>query len=146
MLDLKEHIGAELGDAVNSCDVEFGELTVNARRAALKDVITFLKSDGQCKFETLIDLCGVDYPARERRFDVVYHLLSMAHNQRIRVKITTDETEPVRSIVELFPCANWFEREAFDMYGIIFDQHPATGSSRKTFSFFSQVRSRFGHP
>ncbi len=124
MQDLKDHIEAQLGDAVNSIDIVFGEMTVNARRAALKDVITFLKNDSMCKFEGLIDLCGADYPARERRFDVVYHMLSMAHNHRIRVKITTDETEPVRSIAEIFPNADWYEREAFDMYGIIFDQHP----------------------
>jgi len=122
--DLIDHIKSRLGDAVNSVDVAFDEVTVNARRAALKDVITFLKSDAMCKFESLIDICGSDYPARERRFDVVYHMLSMAHNHRIRVKITTDEQEPVRSIAEIFPNADWYEREAFDMYGIIFDQHP----------------------
>lgn len=124
MSELKSHIETELGDAVNSIDVEFGEMTINARRAAIKDVITFLKNDAKCKFDSLIDLCGVDYPARERRFDVVYHLLSMGHNHRIRVKITTDEVEPVRSLAEIFPNADWYEREAFDMYGIIFDQHP----------------------
>ncbi len=124
MLELKSHIETELGDAVNSIDVEYGEMTVNARRAAVKQVISFLKSDAKCKFETLIDLAGVDYPARERRFDVVYHMLSMAHNTRIRVKVSTDEVEPVRSIAEMFPNADWYEREAFDMYGIIFDQHP----------------------
>jgi len=124
VIDLKDHIEAELGDAVNSIVWEFDEMTVNARRASLKQVITFLKSDGQCKFDSLIDICGVDYPARERRFDVVYHMLSMAHNHRIRVKVTTDEVEPVRSIAEIFPNADWYEREAFDMYGIIFDQHP----------------------
>ena len=124
MTELIDHIKAELGDAVNSIEVEYYEVTVNARRAAIKQVITFLKNDAQCKFESLIDICGVDYPARERRFDVVYHLLSMAHNNRIRVKITTDEEEPVRSMAEIFPNADWYEREAFDMYGIIFDQHP----------------------
>ncbi len=124
MIELKEHIETELGDAVNSIDFEMDEMTVNARRAAVKQVITFLKTDAQCKFESLIDIAGVDYPARERRFEVVYHLLSMAHNQRIRVKVTTDEDEPVRSMAEIFPNADWYEREAFDMYGIIFDQHP----------------------
>jgi len=124
VIEIKEHIEAELGDAVNSIDFAMDEMTVNARRAAVKEVITFLKNDAQCKFDSLIDICGVDYPARERRFDVVYHLLSMAHNQRIRVKVTTDEEEPVRSMAELFPNADWYEREAFDMYGIVFDQHP----------------------
>ncbi len=124
MIELKEHIEAELGDAVNSIEFYMDEMTINARRAAVKQVITFLKSDAQCKFDSLIDLCGVDYPARERRFDVVYHLLSMAHNQRVRVKVTTDENEPIRSMAEIFPNADWYEREAFDMYGIVFDQHP----------------------
>jgi len=124
VLELKEHIQAELGDAVNSIDYSRDEMTVNARRAAVMQVITFLKTDPQCKFESLIDIAGVDYPARERRFEVVYHLLSMAHNHRIRVKVTTDEEEPVRSLSELFPNADWYEREAFDMYGIAFDQHP----------------------
>lgn len=124
MEDLKDHIIAKLGDAVSSVDNEFGELTVNARRAEISNVIAFLRDDSLCKFTTLIDVCGADYPARERRFDVVYHMLSMPHNHRIRVKVTTDETTPVRSIVGLFPCANWFEREAFDMYGILFDEHP----------------------
>jgi len=124
VVELKDHIEAELGDAVNSIEITHDEVTVNARRAAVKQVISFLKSDGLCKFETLIDICGVDYPARERRFDVVYHMLSMAHNHRIRVKVTTDEVEPVRSIAEIFPNADWYEREAYDMYGIVFDQHP----------------------
>ena len=124
MQDLKEHIESALGDAVNSIDIAFGELTVNARRAEIVRVINYLRDDALCKFTTLVDICGADYPERERRFDVVYHLLSMGHNQRIRVKVTTDEEEPVRSITSIFPVADWFEREAFDMYGIIFDQHP----------------------
>ncbi len=124
MQDLKEHIESALGDAVNSIDFAFGEMTVNARRAEIVRVISYLRDDALCKFTTLVDICGADYPQRERRFDVVYHLLSMGHNQRIRVKITTDEEEPVRSITSIFPVADWFEREAFDMYGIIFDQHP----------------------
>ena len=122
--DLKDHISAKLGDAVSSIDSAFGELTVNARRAEIASVIAFLRDDSLCKFTTLIDICGADYPGRERRFDIVYHMLSMPHNHRIRVKITTDEDTPVKSIVGLFPCANWYEREAFDMYGIVFDEHP----------------------
>lgn len=124
MQDLKEHIQSKLGDAVNSTDISFGELTIHARRASIKDVITFLRDDSLCKFTTLIDICGVDYPERDRRFDVVYHMLSMTLNQRVRVKITTDEATSIKSIVGIFPCANWYEREAFDMYGITFDDHP----------------------
>jgi len=122
--ELKDHIEAGLGDAVNSCEIANGELTVNARRAEVMTVIAFLRDDPICKFSTLIDICGVDYPARERRFDVVYHMLSMAHNTRIRIKVTTDEEVPVHSVTSIFPNADWYEREAFDMYGIIFDHHP----------------------
>ncbi len=124
MEDLKEHIEASLGDAVNSAEITNGELTLQARRAEVMTVITFLRDDPICKFSSLIDICGVDYPARERRFDVVYHMLSMAHNTRIRIKVTTDEEVPVHSIANLFPNADWYEREAFDMYGIIFSHHP----------------------
>ncbi len=124
MEDLKEHIETSLGDAVNSAEITNGELTLQARRAEVMTVIAFLRDDPICKFSSLIDICGVDYPARERRFDVVYHMLSMAHNTRIRIKVTTDEEVPVHSIAGLFPNADWYEREAFDMYGIIFSHHP----------------------
>ena len=124
MEDLKDHIEAQLGEAVNSVDIAVGEMTVNARRAEIVKVISFLRDDPICKFSSLIDVCGVDYPSRERRFDVVYHMLSMAHNTRIRIKVMTDEMVPVHSITSLFPNADWYEREAFDMYGILFDQHP----------------------
>ena len=124
MEDLKDHIETQLSDAVNAVVIENSEITVEARRAEIVKVISFLRDDPICKFSSLIDICGVDYPARERRFDVVYHMLSMAHNTRIRIKVTTDETIPVHSITSIFPNANWYEREAFDMYGILFDQHP----------------------
>ena len=86
----------------------------------------------QCLFEVLIDICGVDYPEREQRFDVVYHLLSPRRNQRIRVKCETDEDTPVPSVVDVFPAANWFEREAYDMYGILFSGHPDLRASSPT--------------
>ena len=124
MEDLKDHIETQLSDAVNAVVIENSEITVEARRAEIVKVISFLRDDPICKFSSLIDICGVDYPARERRFDVVYHMLSMAHNTRIRIKVTTDEAIPVHSITSIFPNANWYEREAFDMYGILFDQHP----------------------
>lgn len=129
MQDLKEHIEANMGDAVNSIEIttfagEGEEITVNARRAEIVKVISFLRDDPICRFASLIDLAGADYPARDRRFDVVYHMLSMAHNTRIRIKITTDTIVPVPSITDLFPNADWYEREAFDMYGISFDGHP----------------------
>ena len=124
MEDLKDHIESQLGDAINGASIENGELNIDARRAEIMKVISFLRDDPICKFSSLIDICGVDYPSRERRFDVVYHMLSMAHNTRIRIKVTTDETVPVHSITSLFPNADWYEREAFDMYGILFDEHP----------------------
>ena len=122
--DLNDHITAQLGDAINGSSVAFGELTIDARRAEILNVLTFLRDDPICKFTQLIDLCGVDYPSRARRFDVVYHLLSMSHNLRIRIKITTDEETPVFSCVAVYPNAEWYEREAFDMYGVAFENHP----------------------
>lgn len=122
--DLGEHISAECADAVKGFDVKYGELTVLAERDSILTLAKFLKDDNQCVFETLIDICGVDWPERSQRFEVVYHFLSMRLNQRIRVKVTTDEVAPVPSLVELHPCADWFEREAFDMYGIRFSGHP----------------------
>lgn len=124
MEDLKDHIMAALGTSLNGADIAFGELTLDARREDIVDTIAFLRDDPVCKFTTLIDICGADYPGRERRFDVVYHLLSMQLNQRIRVKVTTDADTPVHTMVGIFPAANWYEREAFDMYGIVFDEHP----------------------
>ena len=122
--DLKDHIEESLGDAVNSIEISFGEMTVNARRAEIVKVISFLRDDPLCRYSSLIDVAGADYPGRNRRFDVVYHMLSMSHNKRVRIKATTDETVPMPSITGLFPNADWYEREAFDMYGISFDGHP----------------------
>ena len=124
MDDLKAHIETQLGDAINAATIDFNELNIEARRAEILNVLGFLRDDPICKFTQLIDIAGVDYPTNARRFEVVYHLLSMSNNQRIRVKITTDEETPVQSSVPLFPNANWYEREAFDMYGIAFENHP----------------------
>lgn len=124
LADIRDHIEAHHGESVRSISETFGELTIEVRRAEILPIMAFLRDDPICKFNLLIDLCGVDYPARERRFEIVYHLLSMSHNARIRVKCTTDENTPVMSMVSLFPNADWYEREAFDMYGISFDQHP----------------------
>ncbi|MCF8468061.1 MAG: NADH-quinone oxidoreductase subunit C [Sneathiella sp.] len=122
--ELGELIASELSSAVISTKVAFGELTVNIRSEAVHDVLEFLRNDSNCKFEVLCDVCGVDYPTREKRFDVVYNLLSLRHNQRVIVKTETDARTPVPSVVSLFPTANWFEREAWDMYGIMFSGHP----------------------
>lgn len=113
-----------LGDAIVGSKLAYGELTLDVARDRIIDVLTFLRDDGKCLFEVPIDICGVDWPARTERFDVVYHLLSPRLNQRIRVKLTTDEVTPVPSAVGVFPAANWFEREAYDMYGIFFSGHP----------------------
>ncbi len=104
--------------------IAIGELTVKVEAPHIVPILTFLRDDPECRFTLLIDLCGVDYPNRARRFDVVYHLLSLEKNQRIRVKVETDETSAVPSAVAVYPAANWFEREAFDMYGILFSGHP----------------------
>ena len=87
-------------------------------------MLTFLKNDPQCQFVSIIDICGADYPQREKRFDVVYHLLSPRQNKRIRVKVETDEDTPVPSVTGVFPGADWFEREAYDLYGMLFSGHP----------------------
>ena len=104
--------------------VAYGELNLHAKAEAIVQVLTRLRDDPECRFEQLIDLCGADYPQRARRFDVVYHLLSLTKNRRVRVKIETDEATPVATVTGVYPCADWYEREAFDMYGIFFDGHP----------------------
>jgi NADH-quinone oxidoreductase subunit C len=119
---LADRIKAEFPSAVSS--LAFGELTVAVDAAGIVAFLTFLRDNPDCQFTILIDICGVDYPNRPRRFDVVYHLLSIAKNRRIRIKVETEETAPVPSVVSVHPCANWFEREAFDMYGILFTGHP----------------------
>ena len=123
LTDLGDHIAAELS-GVTSWTVAYGELTLDAKRADIVAVVRFLRDDPTCKFCCFIDICGVDYPERQYRFDVVYHLLSPYNNLRVRVKVQTDDDTPVPSIIKVFPAANWFEREAFDLYGILFDGHP----------------------
>ena len=107
LLDLKDHIETALGGALNGADITFGELTLHARREEIVKTIAFLRDDPICKFTSLIDICGADYPGRERRFDVVYHMLSMQLNHRIRVKVTTDEDGPVHTVIGVFPNAEW---------------------------------------
>ena len=121
--DLAEYLGQLDPDVVGQ-DMICGELVVRARRGAVVRVLTFLRDDANCQFSQLMDLCGVDYPEREERFEVVYNLLSLKHNQRIRVKVTTDEDTPVPSVADVFPTATWFEREAWDLFGIFFSDNP----------------------
>lgn len=122
--NLGDHLRAKLGDAIVSWDIAYGELNVIAQAGAIVPVLAFLRDEPDCRFSSLMDITAVDYPTRERRFDVVYHLLSMYKNHRIRVKVETDEETQVPSVVGLFPTANWFERETFDMYGVLFAGHP----------------------
>ena len=121
---LGEHIAAKLGPAVTGHSVTFGELTINAEAAEIITVLTFLRDDPECRFVCFIDICGADYPARAKRFDVVYHLLSPYKNHRVRVKVQADEDTQVPSAIPVFPAANWYERETFDLYGVLFSDHP----------------------
>ena len=122
--ELAEEVRAALGDAVRDTVIAYDELTVLVEGARIVEVVRRLRDDPALRFVSFIDLCGVDYPGRERRFDVVYHLLSPYRNRRVRLKVQADETTPVPSIIAVFPAANWFEREAYDLYGILFSGHP----------------------
>ncbi|MBI1385041.1 MAG: NADH-quinone oxidoreductase subunit C [Rhizobiales bacterium] len=124
LLELGATLEAKLGAHILGQELAFGELTVRVTRSRILEVCKLLRDDLRMRFECLIDICGVDYPGRAERFEVVYHLLSLHQNMRVRIKVTTDETTPVPSLVEVFPAANWFEREAFDLYGIRFSGHP----------------------
>jgi NADH-quinone oxidoreductase subunit C len=124
LAELGEIVGAGLGDDVISHALAFNELTVTAKAHRIVEVMRFLRDDSACQFACIIDITAVDWPAREKRFDVVYHLLSPKKNQRIRVKVETDETTPVPSIISVFPGAEWFERELYDMYGVLIAGHP----------------------
>ena len=121
--ELGEHIASSIGDDIKGWRVAFGELTIDAHAARIAHVLKFLRDDTLCRFIQLIDICGVDYPERAARFDVVYHLLSMHNNSRVRVKIEAGEETLVPTARGVFPCADWFEREAFDMYGVLFAEH-----------------------
>jgi NADH-quinone oxidoreductase subunit C len=122
--ELGETIAGALGGAVSAYKVAFSQLTLDARAEDLIKVMTFLRDDPRCQFVSFIDAAAVDWPAREKRFDVVYHLLSPKHNVRIRVKIEVDEGTPVDSSIGVFPGVDWFEREVFDLYGVVFTGHP----------------------
>jgi NADH-quinone oxidoreductase subunit C len=122
--ELGERIVVDSGGAASGYSVSFGELTVHAVAHRIAALLTQLRDSPDLDFRQLIDLAGADYPQRERRFDVVYHLISYTKNRRVRIKIQTDEDTPAPSVVSVYPCADWFEREAFDMYGIFFEGHP----------------------
>jgi NADH-quinone oxidoreductase subunit C len=122
--ELGQHIAARRPDCVLDWDVTHGELNMNITPANIGGFVEFLKTDRNCRFSSLVDITAVDYPGRSKRFDVVYHFLSMYRNQRIRLRMAIREDEMVHSITDLHPSANWFEREVFDMFGILFTGHP----------------------
>jgi len=119
---LAESITSALGGAVTGATMARGELTIEVNAADILKAMTHLRDAGE--FKILVDLCGVDWPQRAKRFDVVYHLLSLTRNARIRVKAQVGEGESIPSIISVYPAAGWFERETFDMYGVPFADHP----------------------
>jgi len=124
LVELGETISDALDNEIVEKVISRGELTITTRADCIVKVLTFLRDDSQCKFSQLIDIAGVDYPERTQRFDVVYHLLSMKQNQRVAVKVCTDEETPVPSVAGVFSTATWFERECWDMYGVMFSDNP----------------------
>ncbi|MDS9467399.1 NADH-quinone oxidoreductase subunit C [Paracoccus sp. MBLB3053] len=124
LAELAEHVSLRRANDVVSTEIAFDELTVTVTASGLVGLIEFLRNDANCRFSTLIDITAVDNPSRPARFDVVYHLLSMYQNHRIRVKVQVREDEVVPSLIGVFPGANWYEREIFDMFGILFSGHP----------------------
>ncbi|MCV6824705.1 MULTISPECIES: NADH-quinone oxidoreductase subunit C [Halocynthiibacter] len=122
--ELGAYIELKRPNCVIGYSIAFDELTVDVTPDALVGLVEFLKTDRTCRFSTLVDVTAVDYPSREKRFDVVYHFLSMYQNHRIRLRVMVREDDMVPSIVTVYPAANWFEREVFDMYGILFSGHP----------------------
>ena len=124
LIDLGDYIAAALPQDVIGTEVALGELVVTVRPTKIVRVLTFLRDDSTCLFKVLIDICGADYPEREARFDVIYTLLSMSQNQRVRVKLSVAEDVPVPTATGVYSAAGWYEREAWDMYGIYFSDHP----------------------
>jgi NADH-quinone oxidoreductase subunit C len=122
--ELGDYIQGALSNEVRGTEIVCDQLIVHAQRSSIVKALTFLRDDSNCLFKQLMDLCGVDYPDRDERFEVVYNLLSLKHNQRVRVKVTTNETEPVPSVSDVYSAANWYEREAWDLYGVFFTDHP----------------------
>ena len=121
--ELKQYLENKRNDCVLSADIKFGELTVDVAPAQIYDFVEFLKVDPRCKFSSLVDITAVDYPERIKRFDIIYHCLSMYQNRRIRLRVSLRDRDMIASIVDIHPSANWFEREVFDMFGIMFTGH-----------------------
>jgi len=121
---LKDHIEGEMKEAIREIHLANRELTVTVRLRDLEQFLTFLRDDRDCQFKMLVDLCGADYPERAERFEVIYHLLSLTQNMRVRVKVLIAEGQAVPTLIDVFPNANWYERETYDMFGIPFEDHP----------------------
>jgi NADH-quinone oxidoreductase subunit C len=121
---LGQSIRTALPDAVTGHEVTHGELTIMGKASEIVRIMSFLRDDPACQFVNIVDVTAVDYPSRAQRFDVVYHLLSPRLNQRIRVKVMTDEETPVPSLIGVFKGVDWFERETYDLYGVLFTGHP----------------------
>ena len=124
LTELGDYVAQAFADDVVSHGLHHGELVVTVQATGLLKICRFLRDDANCLFKQCIDICGVDYPEREKRFEVVYNLLSLKHNLRIRLKVLTDEDRAVPSVTAIWPSANWFEREVWDMYGVFFADHP----------------------
>lgn len=122
--DLGDYVAASLADDITGIGFESGELVVGARLEAIDRVLKFLRDDINCQFKLLMDVCGVDYPEREQRFEIVYNLLSLTHNLRIRIKVACDEDTPVPTATGVFSSAAWWEREVWDLFGVMFSGHP----------------------
>ena len=124
LAELAETITAGLSQDVIGTEIDKGELSVRVQRSSIVRALTFLRDDHNCSFKILVDVCGADYPQREERFEVVYHLLSVTQNHRVRVKLTTDGEQPVPSATSVYNSAGWYERECWDLYGVFFSDHP----------------------
>jgi NADH-quinone oxidoreductase subunit C len=124
LAEIAARVGETLGPLALTSSVAFEELTVTIAPDSIVEVMTKLRDDPELRFVSFVDICGVDYPEREKRFDVVYHLLSPTRNHRVRVKLEVDADTAVPSVSDIFPAATWFEREAYDLYGILFSGNP----------------------
>jgi NADH-quinone oxidoreductase subunit C len=124
LTQLAEHVTAKVAGGVTQSEIIKNELVLHTTREKLLELVKFLRDDSKCMFKQLVEIAGVDYPERAERFELVYLLLSLRFNARVRVKLTTDDATPVPSVTVLFSSAGWFEREAWDMYGVLFSAHP----------------------
>ena len=122
--ELAETISSSIGKSISSHVITNNELILSISSDKIIEVLTFLRDDSSCQFKVLVDICGVDFPEREIRYEVIYNLLSLTHNQRIRLKVMTNSENPIPSVVSVYSTAAWYEREVWDMFGIIFSKHP----------------------